>query len=486
MKLSSRTSLSSIYDKFERQLRALESLGVTTDMCVVMLYPLVESSLPEDLLRVWQRNTKAINSTTSKQRLDELMSFLQTEVMSEERVAMAMSGFGLNNESAANQDKFRKKIKNDPKEIATTAGLLTTKEDKTPSCIFCSQKHESASCRKAKRMSYEERCKVVKTKNACFYCTKIDHSFKDRKYKGKCAWCGKRHVLIMCCSTAPNAPVKDSQTEEHKIQEQSTLANISLTGEVFLQTLRVKLFNQGKEQVVRAIFDTGSHRSYILDRYAKKMGFEAVGEQQIVYILFGGSKSSPLLHKEYRVNIRSVDESYSCNFVTLNQRTICEKIPPVSKRPWLQELQQAGIKLSLSDVDTKDEPIAILLGADITGKLLTGKRKELRCGAVALETLLEWTLIGKVNTQPQQKADTTLMVVSMFTHQANVTNLWKLDTLGILTDPILKKTEDIHQAEVKENFRQTIKIDTDSRYEVLLPWKANHLPLTNNISSAVK
>lgn len=80
------------------QLRALESLEITIDMCAAMLYPLVELSLPEDLLCIWKRNTKAINSSTSNQHLNKLMSFLQTEVMSEEGIAMAISGYGLNNE----------------------------------------------------------------------------------------------------------------------------------------------------------------------------------------------------------------------------------------------------------------------------------------------------------------------------------------------------------------------------------------------------
>ncbi|XP_011883737.1 PREDICTED: uncharacterized protein LOC105570894, partial [Vollenhovia emeryi] len=45
-------SVGNLYDKLETQLRALESLGVTTEMCAAMLYPLVESSLPEETLRV--------------------------------------------------------------------------------------------------------------------------------------------------------------------------------------------------------------------------------------------------------------------------------------------------------------------------------------------------------------------------------------------------------------------------------------------------
>lgn len=182
--LKSNHSLSSIYDKLETQLRALESLGVTIDMCAAMLYPLVESSLPEDLLCMAAEST-GNQFYTSKQRLDELMSFLQIEVLSEERIAIIVSGFGINNETTS-QDKSKKKVKSEPKEIVTAAGLLSAKKDKAFSCIFCGQGHESASCEKAKKMSYEDRCKIVKEKNACFSYMKIGHSFKYCRYKGKC------------------------------------------------------------------------------------------------------------------------------------------------------------------------------------------------------------------------------------------------------------------------------------------------------------
>lgn len=53
LKSSEKICLASLYDKIESQLRALETLGVTTDMCAAMLFPLVESSLPEETLRAW-------------------------------------------------------------------------------------------------------------------------------------------------------------------------------------------------------------------------------------------------------------------------------------------------------------------------------------------------------------------------------------------------------------------------------------------------
>ena len=44
-------TLTNIYDKVELYIRALETLGVTTDKCTAMLYPLVESALSEEVLR---------------------------------------------------------------------------------------------------------------------------------------------------------------------------------------------------------------------------------------------------------------------------------------------------------------------------------------------------------------------------------------------------------------------------------------------------
>jgi len=49
-----KVTLSSLYDRIETQLRALETLGVATDKYAAMLFPLVESCLSEEVLRAWQ------------------------------------------------------------------------------------------------------------------------------------------------------------------------------------------------------------------------------------------------------------------------------------------------------------------------------------------------------------------------------------------------------------------------------------------------
>ena len=50
----------------------------------------------------------------------------------------------------------------------------------------------------------------------------------------------------------------------------------------------------------------------------------------------------------------------------------------------------------LTDVGDTDESVQVLVGADVIGKLLTGRREVLSSGLVALETLLGYTLMGKV------------------------------------------------------------------------------------------
>jgi len=77
----------------ETQLRALESLGVKTENTIAILYPLVESALPEETLRAWERRRSAFEDDDVKDRLTELMDFLRTEVESEVRISLAKKGF---------------------------------------------------------------------------------------------------------------------------------------------------------------------------------------------------------------------------------------------------------------------------------------------------------------------------------------------------------------------------------------------------------
>ena len=84
-----------LYNNLEQQIREPQTLGVTNDKCACLLYPLVESCMPEDLLRVFHRGLSLDSGDGYTKKLDTILKFLKTEVESKGRTNLARTGFGL-------------------------------------------------------------------------------------------------------------------------------------------------------------------------------------------------------------------------------------------------------------------------------------------------------------------------------------------------------------------------------------------------------
>ncbi|GFW04090.1 uncharacterized protein K02A2.6 [Trichonephila clavipes] len=147
--------------RLDLKLLALESLGRTQEKFADFLEPLVESCLPEAVLRVWERCRNA--ETTSEgqdsgRSLDRLMTFLRKEVESEEMILLARTGLG---------STQRQKVKANAEEpsLATSAALVNTKGErsgKPRSCLFCSQSnHWTSDCLIAKKLSLNDKKSIL-------------------------------------------------------------------------------------------------------------------------------------------------------------------------------------------------------------------------------------------------------------------------------------------------------------------------------------
>ena len=126
----------------------------------------------------------------------------------------------------------------------------------------------------------------------------------------------------------------------------------------------------------------------------------------------------------------------------------------------------------------------MLIGADIGCKLETGRIHNLRCGLSAKETLLGWTLSGRLNTADSD-TNTEIMAISMLTETFNVENLWSLDVIGI-QDPVAHQNKAEREETVKADFLKCVSVNSDERYEVPLPWVENHASLGTNRSVAAR
>ncbi|GBL89481.1 hypothetical protein AVEN_87825-1 [Araneus ventricosus] len=187
--------------------------------------------------------------------------------------------------------------------------------------------------------------------------------------------------------------------------------------------------------------------------------------------------------RKCRIKLKKLNGNFTCNFEVLDQAVICENVLPLSESPWLDELKDLGVILTNNIVYS--ESMQVLIGADIMGKLLTGKRKLLSSGLVAVETHLGWALMGKVPQVNTERVKLAMIVTSLFVNKTEIADLWRLDVLGI-KDPIEKKSKQEINLKTKEHFKETLKFNQDNRYEVCVPWAVDSSLLPDNFNLVKK
>ena len=239
-------------------------------------------------------------------------------------------------------------------------------------------------------MTLLERQETVKRKRACFNCLKLGHGSRFCRTNVKCSKCGSRHVDIMCysdekCTVSQNDKPKNS-VHVVDIQEECNLALSSETPTTFMQTLRVQVRKDSIETNVHAVIDTGSQNSYVLKEVVHQLEYKLLAKQDMVHLLFGGEKCGVTTHNKYLIRVGNMDGSYWCKLQALDERMICSDVPSVTKGSWRQDLEKLSV--ILTDVYSKEKSVAILIGADVAGKLLIGRVHLLESGLTAVETYL--------------------------------------------------------------------------------------------------
>ncbi|GFU01305.1 integrase catalytic domain-containing protein [Trichonephila clavipes] len=139
------------------------------------------------------------------------------------------------------------------------------------------------------------------------------------------------------------------------------------------------------------------------------------------------NETKPKHHSVFSIEVSDLKRSYASSFEALSEKKICGFISKIEDKHILNELKNKEI--ILSDSNCKETEIGLLIGADNIGKLLTGNLIDLDSGLTAVETKLEWTLIGKLRSNLKNAMLTTSSL-----HVRNVKELWELNVLG-MTDP---------------------------------------------------
>ncbi|GBM79725.1 hypothetical protein AVEN_27371-1 [Araneus ventricosus] len=290
-------SVVKLYDTLEGQLRSLKSLGVAKDnFSAILLYPLVESCLPSDLLKVFERTQSELitTETTGSDRLTHLLSFLKKEIESEQKLIIARSSFELDNNNKKPITHHSREKRNIPSASDLFNGSKRNTlpvESKNSECAFCDKSHTSQNCWFAKSLTYEKKKEILLNRGICFRClnSKPRHIARFCKQQVNCSKCNGQHLSIMCKMNDKYRTNKNNEkSSEEKIVTESSLTNKTSIRQVYLQTVVVKIRGNSRTRFIRVLFDTGSQRSYISKYAAESMKYEVISEESVLHSLFGG------------------------------------------------------------------------------------------------------------------------------------------------------------------------------------------------------
>ena len=435
--------LTELYDNLCSNLRNLETLEVTSLHYGAMLYPLVESCLPPDVLKLWERlrfkhdsdtdNVSIKSGSGEEDILKKLMKFLEVEVHSEERVLLAQSCF-----------EFQ------PNPFTGQNFMCTDKvKVHTFRCVFCGgTNHNSQDCIWSQKLSLDDRKGIIFKKRCCYVCLKRRHKARECRSSVKCLVCGGRHFPIMCSAVSKNIRNYEIKRNEHPNSQ-----NIK-KGKTYLKTLLVKLCNGSKSIVTRALLDDGSQSSYSTS-LAKELKLKSKRKIKGKHGLFGGVEVSSVEHQIYDVTIKNLNNSNPFKFTVLDQKNICGKIPTVHDPVLLEILHKNRIHLTDEKLNGENMMIGVLLGAPEISQLATSVTKKLPCGITAIQTKLGWTILGKFEKNSQYDS----MNLDLLNHE---------DVLSIRNNKSFKIKTKLESKRL--NNVNNITVKPENRYEIPLSW----------------
>lgn len=358
-----------VFDKLLSHVRALESLGVTIEQAALFLYPMVESSLPEEILIAWQRSSlydkDGSREDPPKNELDFLFQFLQQEVEREEQRQLVKASFSSKEAAVVNKKNESKK----GKPSSTAAGLFNG-QSKASSCIFCDKSHESKDCGATEFWSLDELKRKVQEKKVCFYCLKPNHTSRTCKSFVKCHVCSKKHFTIMC------PDVKTKKLPKKEAADSSAGSNFDCSQDVLMKTILVYVTIDTKRKLARLLFDDGSQRSYVTSPTVKAIKSRPFNHEYVRNVLFDGSRTDQQKLNNHRVNIMDLVGSNVVPVILRERPVIGGKTSRIPKGHWLDEFEKKNIKFNdISNGKDCSSDIDIVIGSDYWGMAMTGKKR---------------------------------------------------------------------------------------------------------------
>ena len=377
-------------------------------------------------------------------------------------------------------------------------------------CVFCSRNHASRDCRTFD--SVDKRRDRIKELGLCFACLQGGHLYYDCRHKPKCRICDGPHYPMVCRRTTnsinPTSPklvysTSVSQTENpsndnhcqgmHKgestvVSSAAMSVNSSTTGNktksnvsTALPTATVMISGSGHRSIERALFDSGSQRTFIDSSLSKKLRLPTVSEINLNVKPFGKDPFN-VDGRVVRVVVRLGRTRTIIHAVEYDHMTSNIYSPGLARIAAL--LSSRGVKLADKGLNSDNvTDIGLVIGVDYYSRFITGQRC---CSGIdvlnsSAGALIFGNLPGEMISDSQAtqvnasrifcgKIAVTEVQVSSC---CDVDRLWDMESAGInLTK------ESPEERETVRLFNESV-VYNNHKYEVALPFKDECRPPVN-------
>ena len=499
--------LRSLYDKMESATRSLKSIGVSSDSYSAVLSPVIMSKLPQELRLLISRKLE------DEWDVIGLLEQLGEELTLREKCSLATIA-----------DTHRsKEPRGDTRNLAfrrpqpTVATLITENNQPEnrfiPNCLFCGQKHYSASCSIV--TDPDARRKLLQEKRKCFVCLKSGHNSRSCTSRTRCYYCKGKHHSSICGSRAQNPSNYAEKSPQHYRSEQSarqpyvepSQQNVSqsrnyvstnlYTAQDFddyatlLQTAKAQVHridNQYNVCNVRLILDSCSQTTYITSRLRDRLQLPTVKTSKVLIKEFGNNEGTLKTCDTVQLAVKCADNLT----VYINAYVVDLICSPVSNQviniaqsmfPHLTNLPLADSGDGLTDLE-----VDVMIGADFVHCFLLDKvvRGEQPLSPVAILTRFGFVLSGPVPVSAHNSCTSNITVAHtlktgsiIVENQCEVTReikeFWDRENVGVKSKQ--------PQSETDALMNDKITFD-GKRYEVSLPVKESHPVIPDNFNVA--
>ncbi|XP_049887000.1 uncharacterized protein LOC126381584 [Pectinophora gossypiella] len=472
-----------VLNDIEQHLRVLSSLGENINHNHLRF--MIMEKFPENIIYELRSKTKADCISDIRKELENIISAkedacrITRESNKDRPTTYTVETLHVSNEPVNDKNlpireqhhgnlKFERNWRNPQKRNCSPVHIHERKRTKF-TCIFCNENHYNDQCTNFKTIAQRK----GKLENRCYGCLMKGHTLRTCRRQRKCQHCGQigRHDRALC-------PKQDSYKVENAfhVKEKNSVSTI-------LQTAVVQV--RGKKQIgkCRLLLDSGSQRSYVTQNMARNLQLPVVEENKLAVFTFGAESpqefDSPMVKLHIKTQTNKVLTIYA-NVVP----TISKSVPYPD-----EELKSWKNKLQLADDGSLDDVVDILLGNDYYFSIMSMEKIKVGDNLYLVQSEFGWILSGKID---KKSSHDELMVITYFQScteikfnqpdlpldNANLKNLWDLESIGIIDSPKSNRDE-----EAINNFNETTDF-FENRYRVSWPWKQYPPNLPSNFGLA--